>query len=389
MQIETILSSKAAMLGLAVLAFLVAAILVLVIVRMLFGGKLRMPGSRARQARLGIVDAFDLDRQRQLIIIRRDNTEHLIMIGGPNDVLIESEIVRVESREFRGRDKLPESGFGDARIPAPFTPADRPDTRPAEEQPPFVPVDEPFVPVPLPEVAMVPPPAPIPVAPIPAAPVPAPVPAAQIPAPETAPPAAPRGPTFPLPPRRPVPMPERRPPLPPRLPETVTRTDDAGIAPMSPDPALSPTPTLPPGAPPPPATAPVRPAPPFLKPLSPRPPLRPLPRTTPRPLTPTAAPPTAAPPPTPEPVAKAEVSPPQPAPVAQAAPELTTASIVAVPETSFTPPQPVLQEPTAPPAAAEAAPPVAVEPAPTPAAKPTAEEDLSLEEEMAKLLGRG
>jgi len=44
--------------------------------------------------RLGIVDAFDLDRHRQLVIIRRDNVEHLIMIGGPNDLVIESDIVR-------------------------------------------------------------------------------------------------------------------------------------------------------------------------------------------------------------------------------------------------------------------------------------------------------
>ncbi|MCX8253303.1 MAG: flagellar biosynthetic protein FliO, partial [Beijerinckiaceae bacterium] len=126
-QIETILGGKIGQLALAVIAFLVAALLVLVIVRMLFGGKLRAPGSRARQARLGIVDAFDLDRQRQLIIIRRDNTEHLILIGGPNDLLIEPEIVRVEAREPRSRDKEP--GFGDARIPAPFTPADRPELR--------------------------------------------------------------------------------------------------------------------------------------------------------------------------------------------------------------------------------------------------------------------
>ena len=44
--------------------------------------------------RLGIVDAFDLDRHRQLVIIRRDHVEHLIMIGGPNDLVVESDIVR-------------------------------------------------------------------------------------------------------------------------------------------------------------------------------------------------------------------------------------------------------------------------------------------------------
>lgn len=47
-----------------------------------------------RQQRLGVVDAFDLDRQRQLVLIRRDNVEHLVMIGGPNDVLLEAAIIR-------------------------------------------------------------------------------------------------------------------------------------------------------------------------------------------------------------------------------------------------------------------------------------------------------
>jgi hypothetical protein len=40
------------------------------------------------------VDAFSLDGQRQLVLVRRDNVEHLIMIGGPNDVLVESQINR-------------------------------------------------------------------------------------------------------------------------------------------------------------------------------------------------------------------------------------------------------------------------------------------------------
>jgi len=61
-----------------------------------FAGR-RLPLSnagRARQPRLGVLDAFAIDARRRLVLIRRDNVEHLIMIGGPNDVLVESEIVR-------------------------------------------------------------------------------------------------------------------------------------------------------------------------------------------------------------------------------------------------------------------------------------------------------
>ncbi|MGH6853014.1 MAG: hypothetical protein ACREDJ_07440, partial [Methylocella sp.] len=78
------------------------ATLLSLIFRLTIGRRLRLPrNGRARPPRLGTVDAFDLDRRRQLVIIRRDNVEHLLMIGGPNDIVIESEIVRAESREPR------------------------------------------------------------------------------------------------------------------------------------------------------------------------------------------------------------------------------------------------------------------------------------------------
>ena len=278
-QIETIMSSKGAMIGLAIVAFLVAAILVLVIVRMLFGGRLRMPGGRARQARLGIVDAFDLDRQRQLIIIRRDNTEHLILIGGPNDLLIESEIVRFEARESRDQRRDKDLAFSvDGRIPAPH-PAD------ARGLEPRSPVDEPLLPMPLPEVPAV-------VTPEPVA--------------EATPQ---RAPTFPLPARRPPPAPERRPPL---LPEGVSRGDAGPVIVDSIVPTPGPSVPPPSGPAAPPLTAPPRTLPPpFLKPLPPRAPLRPLQRTTPvvPPPAGTALP--VAPPPA-KPVAPAPVKPPPP-----------------------------------------------------------------------------
>ncbi|MFF8798392.1 MULTISPECIES: hypothetical protein [unclassified Methylobacterium] len=52
------------------------------------------PGQRGRQPRLGIVDIYELDRQRQLILLRRDNVEHLLLVGGPNDVVVERHIQR-------------------------------------------------------------------------------------------------------------------------------------------------------------------------------------------------------------------------------------------------------------------------------------------------------
>ncbi|MFC5069407.1 flagellar biosynthetic protein FliO [Flaviflagellibacter deserti] len=69
------------------------------IVRRLAGRKLPLSNSgRARQPRLGVLDAFAIDARRRLVLIRRDNVEHLIMIGGPNDVVVESHIVRTPSQ---------------------------------------------------------------------------------------------------------------------------------------------------------------------------------------------------------------------------------------------------------------------------------------------------
>jgi hypothetical protein len=66
-------------------------------VRRLTGRSLALSGrggSRGRQPRLGIVDVYELDRARQLILLRRDNVEHLLLVGGPNDVVVERNIQR-------------------------------------------------------------------------------------------------------------------------------------------------------------------------------------------------------------------------------------------------------------------------------------------------------
>ena len=50
--------------------------------------------ARGRQPRLAVIDAATIDGRRRLVLIRRDNVEHLVMIGGPTDVVIEPNIVR-------------------------------------------------------------------------------------------------------------------------------------------------------------------------------------------------------------------------------------------------------------------------------------------------------
>ena len=48
-----------------------------------------------RQTRLSVIEGAAAPRGRRLILIRRDNVEHLLMIGGRSDVVIEPNIVRV------------------------------------------------------------------------------------------------------------------------------------------------------------------------------------------------------------------------------------------------------------------------------------------------------
>jgi hypothetical protein len=49
------------------------------------------------EPRLGVVEQASLDSRRRLVLIRRDDVEHLIMTGGPVDVVIENGIKAPES----------------------------------------------------------------------------------------------------------------------------------------------------------------------------------------------------------------------------------------------------------------------------------------------------
>lgn len=83
---------------------MIGALLVVVVLIVLFAWAMRRFGAGGRKQpaarggrptqRLAVVDAAHVDGQRRLVLVRRDDVEHLVMIGGPNDVLIEPRIVR-------------------------------------------------------------------------------------------------------------------------------------------------------------------------------------------------------------------------------------------------------------------------------------------------------
>jgi flagellar protein FliO/FliZ len=74
------------------------------LVRRFGGERLGASSTRGRQPRLAVIDAAAVDGRRRLILIRRDNVEHLLMIGGPSDVVVEATIVRAaQARDAAGQ----------------------------------------------------------------------------------------------------------------------------------------------------------------------------------------------------------------------------------------------------------------------------------------------
>jgi len=74
------------------------------LVRRFAGNRLGANTNRSRMPRLAVIDAAAVDGRRRLVLVRRDNVEHLLMIGGPTDIVVEPNIVRATS----ARDPIPQ-----------------------------------------------------------------------------------------------------------------------------------------------------------------------------------------------------------------------------------------------------------------------------------------
>jgi flagellar protein FliO/FliZ len=62
------------------------------LMRRFTGGNLSIVSPRGRQPRLAVIDAASVDGRRRLVLVRRDNIEHLLLIGGPTDIVVEPNI---------------------------------------------------------------------------------------------------------------------------------------------------------------------------------------------------------------------------------------------------------------------------------------------------------
>ena len=82
------------------------------LVRRFAGNRLGASTNRSRMPRLAVIDAAAVDGRRRLVLVRRDNIEHLLMIGGPTDIVVEPNIVRA----MPGREQMPQRPGG-AELP--------------------------------------------------------------------------------------------------------------------------------------------------------------------------------------------------------------------------------------------------------------------------------
>ncbi|TPI34484.1 hypothetical protein FJW08_02545 [Mesorhizobium sp. B3-2-1] len=140
-------------------AALILLVIVLIIVRLVrnltFGTF--VAGGRNRKTRLAVMDATAVDSHRRLVLVRRDDIEHLLLIGGPTDVVVERDIRLAAPR----RPALTGDG-GLQPVPAAAVPAAKPrPPQPAAAPPRQAPAPQPVA-GPARQRPAAPPPAPTP-----------------------------------------------------------------------------------------------------------------------------------------------------------------------------------------------------------------------------------
>ena len=88
MTLDTLMLAISAILFVAALVALAAWAF-----KTLFTGRSRTHGfARMRDKRLGVVETAMAGGKRKLLLVRRDDVEHLIIVGGPVDVVVETGI---------------------------------------------------------------------------------------------------------------------------------------------------------------------------------------------------------------------------------------------------------------------------------------------------------
>jgi flagellar protein FliO/FliZ len=144
--------------GALLLQFVITAVVVLGLVAVVFWLVRRYSAAglgrigRGRVPRLAIIDAMSVDGRRKLVLVRRDNVEHLLLIGGPSDVVVEQTIQRPrrpktapESGETEPAQPLSGARTFSFRRPTPAEPASQPPPGRRSDEPAHAPSPARFV----------------------------------------------------------------------------------------------------------------------------------------------------------------------------------------------------------------------------------------------------
>ncbi len=118
-------------------AVVVGLMLLVWIARKLLGGTF-VSGGRGRHLRLAVMDATPVDSRRRLVLVRRDDVEHLILIGGPTDVVVEQNIRIDGPRDTRSIEPPAEPALQERLVEAqtlPEEPRIMPARQPVLQQP--------------------------------------------------------------------------------------------------------------------------------------------------------------------------------------------------------------------------------------------------------------
>lgn len=119
---------------LAALAALIVVLLLVKLFRRASTGAF-VAGGRNRKTRLSVMDATAVDSHRRLVLVRRDDVEHLLLIGGANDLVVEQNIRLVApTRRPPPPTPAPQAGEPAAHVPPP-RPAPPPAPQPAQRAP--------------------------------------------------------------------------------------------------------------------------------------------------------------------------------------------------------------------------------------------------------------
>jgi len=117
------------------IAFAVVLVLIMLVAwlfRRLSRGGARI-GRRGRLTRLAVLEAIQIDQRRRLVLFRRDTTEHLILIGGATDLVVEQGIHRAPRQPgARGGERVEPA----VRPPAPLRAPEPPRPAAARPEPP-------------------------------------------------------------------------------------------------------------------------------------------------------------------------------------------------------------------------------------------------------------